>query len=182
MEEGVGKAEKKEPAETEKKSEALPEEKETEETKADEERVKTEEKSITTPPEDDLSKEILEEACDESHEQEEAFKRDEAIECGEGIDNTPFYLQSDIVHTPKEKVKEFTIMVKEESTLTEEPPPVINKSEGCSHEKEEPEWKEEERIRRIQKLGKPPHSEVRPKQIKKVLGMYMHHRKKRDTV
>ena len=97
-EEGVKRAEKKEPAEAEEESEALPKEKGTEEMESDEARVQDEEKLITTPPEDYVSKEILEEACDESYEYEETIKREEAIECGEEIDNSPLYLQPSIVH------------------------------------------------------------------------------------
>ena len=52
------------------------------------------------------------------------------------------------MHAPEEKVKEFTILVEQESTPAEEPSPVIDQSEGCSYKEEELERKEEERSRR----------------------------------
>lgn len=95
---------------------------------------------------------------------------------------------------PEEKVIEFTILVEEESTLAEEPPPVIDQSEGCSYEEEEPEWRDERSRRKaaraiylvqlqpwpeLRKMANPPHSGVRPKENKKILGTYRHHRKRR---
>ncbi|XP_042021775.1 uncharacterized protein LOC121769111 [Salvia splendens] len=152
-----------------------------------------EEESITTPPDDKAGKEILEEAHDEPQE-----KGEEVIGHDVGLDNTLFYLQSEKVHVPNEKVDEFTIAVKEESTPTERPPLVIDESERCGYEEEKPELKGEERSRRkaardiywVQlqpwpeplRMEKPPYSGLRPKEKKKIQRAYKNHKKKRGAM